>query len=271
MQSLLKISRSGRLPGAGECQGGFSLLEAILAIGILSIVCIQIINVQSASMEIVAVSRSNQLATWAMRSANAQLQYVLDVYGVEGLRPSTEFKAGPEKDLTVTVETAQTTIEASRLFMTAMRMTSVLGGAGAPESEEERNEQEAQYKEIGDALDSQVPKDIYRTIKVKVTWNLAGVERSMDGGFLVVDDKGLTLGGGLEALTGVGGGGALPDDSGSNGSDSGGGQDGEEPNGDGNRSGGPGGARRSPDRGGGARSDRNSGNPGNSPIGGQDE
>lgn len=188
---------------------GFSLLEAILAIGVLSIVVVQIVNVQSASMEIAAISRTNQAATWALRSATAQLQYVLDVYGVEGLRPTQEFKAGPENEFTVIVRTEETSIEASRLLLTALRMASAFGGQGLPQ--EDNREAEEQYQEIGQMLDSQIPKDIYRTVKVSVSWNLAGNTREIDGGFLVVDDKALTIGSDIPGLGGDGGNTGAPD------------------------------------------------------------
>jgi hypothetical protein len=63
-----------------------------------------------------------------------------------------------------------------------------------------------QYKEIGQTLDSQIPKDIYRTIKVTVSWKQGEVLREIEGGFLVVDEKGLTVGSDLESLMGAAGG-----------------------------------------------------------------
>jgi uncharacterized membrane protein YgcG len=191
------------------CKGnaGFSLLEAVLAIGILAVVTIQIINVQTASMEISGTSRQNQQATWALRSATAQLQYVLDAYGVEGLRPKAEFSFGAEKQYSVLVESKETTIEASRLFSTAVKMAQALGGdAGASEDEDDKMSQ--QYKEIGQTLDSQIPKDIYRTIKVTVSWKQGEASREIEGGFLVVDEKGLTVGSDLQSLMGAAGGAA---------------------------------------------------------------
>ena len=197
---------------------GFSLLEAVLAIGILAVVTIQIINVQTASMEISGTSRQNQQATWALRSATAQLQYVLDAYGVEGLRPKAEFSFGAEKQYSVVVESKETTIEASRLFSTAVKMAQALGGE-AGDNEDENDKMSQQYKEIGQTLDSQIPKDIYRTIKVTVAWKQGEASREIDGGFLVVDEKGLTVGSDLESLMGAGGGGA---DGGTGGGTSGG-------------------------------------------------
>ncbi len=204
-------------------QAGFSLLEAILAIGILSIVVVQIVNVQSASMEIAAISRSNQAATWALRSATAQLQYVLDVYGVEGLRPAAEFKSGQEGEYTVLVTSEETTIEASRLFVTAMRMASVMGGGGLPGAEDEEDASAEQFKAIGDQLDSQIPKDIYRTVKVNVSWELGGTTRQIDGGFLVVDDKALKIADAIPNIPGLTPGGGNQNGGGENDGGNGGG------------------------------------------------
>jgi Tfp pilus assembly protein PilV len=237
MRSLLKTERrcwsdNSRGTGGVGCQDGFSLLEALLAIGILALVTVQIVSVQSASMEITGSSAMNQQATWALRSANAQLQYVLDVYGVEGLRPSAEYTFGPDKAMTVSVQTEETPIEASRLFATAVRMAQQLSGGAI--DEESSKELGTQYEQIGQTLDSQIPKDIYRTIKVSVAWKQGDVTRTMEGGFLVVDEKGLTIGGGLESLMGAGGGGG--DDGGGDdggGSGAGGGAGGRPPGADG--------------------------------------
>jgi uncharacterized membrane protein YgcG len=242
LQSGCRVTNDMRAVKKRIQSQGFSLLEAILAIGVLSIVVVQIVNVQSASMEIAAVSRANQGATWALRSATAQLQYVLDAYGVEGLRPTQEFTAGPEKEFTVLVRTEETSIEASRLLVTALRMASVFGGQG-PEDDRGR-EQEEQYKEIGQILDSQVPKDIYRTVQINVSWTLGGSTRQIDGGFLVVDDKALTLGSDIASLGGGGsggggnggggngGGGNGGEDDGAGGSDGSDGESGSEVGGD---------------------------------------
>jgi Tfp pilus assembly protein PilV len=205
-----------------ESQNGFSLLEAILAIGVLALVAVQIVSVQSASMEITATSRNNQNATWALRSATAQLQYVLDVYGVDGLRPSTEYVFGPDKAFKVSVQSAETKIEASRLFLTAIQMAQSL--AGAEGDEEQTKELSAQYEQIGQTLDSQIPSDIYRTVKVAVSWKQGETERTMDGGFLIVDETGVTLGGGLADLIGAGGVGASGGGRGEGGADGGGGE-----------------------------------------------
>jgi hypothetical protein len=220
-----------------KASAGFSLLEAVLAIGILAVVTIQIISVQTASMEISGTSHQNQQATWALRSATAQLQYVLDAYGVEGLRPKAEFPFGAEKQYSVLVESKETTIEASRLFSTAVKMAQALGGdAGA--NEDENNKMSQQYKEIGQTLDSQIPKDIYRTIKVTVSWKQGETAREIEGGFLVVDEKGLTVGSDLESLMGAAGGGT----EGGAGASTGGGAGGGTGTGAGGGKGGTGGA-----------------------------
>lgn len=196
MPSFLKSNRTSRR------ESGFSLLEALLAIGVLAVVTVQIVSVQSASMEITASAGTNQLATWALRSATAQLQYVLDAYGVDGLPPSANYTYGPEKSMTVEVLSEETSIEASRLFMAALGMATQLSGGA--QDEDTAAELKAQYEQIGQTLDSQIPKDIYRTIKVNVTWKQGETSRSMDGGFLVVDQNGLSVGGGLEAMFGAG-------------------------------------------------------------------
>ena len=66
---------------ANKRQSGFTLIESLMAISILSIVAVQILNVQSSSIQVAQSSRDNMRATWAMRSAISQMEYALDALG----------------------------------------------------------------------------------------------------------------------------------------------------------------------------------------------
>lgn len=199
---------------------GFTLIESLLAISILSIVAVQILNVQSSSISVTQSSRDNMRATWAMRSALSQIEYALDALGPKGLPRDGTFAWSLDPAFTTTVKVEDTPLEASRLLSTAMK----LGGAAAPGGEDDEDGEGAAggFKEIGQMLDSQVPKDMYRTVNVVVSWKEGDTTRSIEGGMLAIDSEQLNimkkLGEGMGALQGLMGGG------GSGGENSGGGQ-----------------------------------------------
>lgn len=168
---------------------GFTLLETLLAIGILSVVIVQVLSVQSSNVSITQVSRDNVRATWAMRQAISQLQYVLDTLGVEGLpKNPVEFAWSADEKFVVRVEVKEENIEASRLLMSAMKLASF--GQQPDEESDEENDPQAALKEVASLLDSRLPKDLYRTFQIVVSWK-QGDERSrqLDGGGLIIDDK----------------------------------------------------------------------------------
>jgi prepilin-type N-terminal cleavage/methylation domain-containing protein len=223
-------------------ESGFTLIESLLAISILSIVAVQILNVQSSSISVTQNSRDNMRATWALRSAISQIEYALDALGPKGLVREASFPWSLDPAFTTIVKVEDTPLEASRLLMTAMK----LGGAASagPEGEDEGDGKDAAggFKEIGQMLDSQVPKDMYRTANVVVSWKEGDSTRSIEGGMLVIDAEQLNIMkkmgesmGALQGLMGGGGAGEGNEGGGPNGQEGGGpgGQGGGGPGGQG--------------------------------------
>lgn len=183
---------------------GFTLLEALLAMGILSIVTVQIINVQSSSVAVTSTTKNVTRATWAMRSAVSQLQYVLDAYGVEGLPKETAYNWPVDENFKVTVLTKETIIEASKLLSTVMKLGSAGGKSEESDTAKKEEDPTKGMKEIGEILDGQIPKDMYRSVKLLVTWKDGETDKSIEGGMLVIDDAIIKLNvPGLDSLGGI--------------------------------------------------------------------
>lgn len=196
---------------------GFSLLESVLAIGILSTMLVQIISMHSNSLAASQTAINNMKATWALRQAMAQMQYVVDVYGSkEGTRfnnVSVPWSADP--DFTIKATTKDMPIEASRLLVSAFRIGTAFSG-GSEESDKQSDPAEA-IKSFAEQINTFVPRDIYRTVNLDVTWKQGEVTKNLDTGFFLIDAKALKETGGAlskmaEQLGGMGGdgGGSLP-------------------------------------------------------------
>jgi|GEM_PF-612030 len=188
---------------------GFTIIESLMAISILAIVAVQILNVQSASITVTQSSRDNMRATWAMRSAISQMEYALDTVGPKGLPKEASFPWALDPQFTISVKVEDTPLEASRLLFTAMKMGGAAGAAQSGAEGEESEDKTGGMKEIGAMLDSQIPKDMYRTANFSVSWKEGEGTRSLDGGMLTIDTSMLNGFGDPSKL--IPGGGSLPD------------------------------------------------------------
>lgn len=170
---------------------GFTLLESLLAIGILSVVIVQVVSVQSSNVAVSQISRDNMRATWAMRQAVSQLEYVLDALGASAL-PKTAFEyPWPSDDkFSIRVEFKEVSIEASRLLVSALKIASVVNDAGEDDDEgEEKSDPAASLKQFASLLDSKLPKDLYRTYQITVSWKDGDRTKSVESGGLIIDEK----------------------------------------------------------------------------------
>lgn len=186
---------------------GFTLLEALLAIGILSVVCVQIISVQASSLAVTVTTRDAMSATWALRSATSQIEYVLDSLGADGLPKERVYPWPADEKYKISILTKETNLEASKLLFTALKLGSGAAIAGEEKSGGgEENDPAKGMKEIGEMLDSQIPKDMYKTLTLNVSWAEGEATKSIDGGMLVIDDSKIKIQ--IPGLSGLGGEGA---------------------------------------------------------------
>jgi prepilin-type N-terminal cleavage/methylation domain-containing protein len=173
-------------------QDGFTLIEAIMAIGILAVVAVQILNVQSSTILVTASARDNMVSTWVLRSIVSQVEYAVDTVGTKAMPKTADFPWSGNNEFKVSIALEDTPIEASRLMSTAMKLGKGQLAAeegGEPSSEEVGGD----LKEIGALLDSQIPKDLYRTVQVKVTWPVGENRRTAETGMLLIDTSQVNL------------------------------------------------------------------------------
>lgn len=173
---------------------GFTLLESLLAIGILVTVFAQIVGVQASSHAVAKSAKANIQATWALRALSAQIEYMADVKGVKGLPPDSstpntiKLNGDDAEPLRFEYKNKQTLIKASKFILASMRMGQGLSGASDEGGDNEK------FKSFGDLLDSQLPDDIYRSITLSAVWNDGQQQRSMDLGMLLIDRKAVQIG-----------------------------------------------------------------------------
>jgi hypothetical protein len=174
---------------------GFSLLESVLAIGILATMLVQIISMHSNSLAISQTTLNTMKATWALRQAMGQMQYVIDVYGSkEGNRFSNvSVPWSADSEFTIKATTKDMPIEASRLLVSAFRIGTAFSAQGAEDegSAGGENDPASAIKSFAEQIDSFVPKDLYRTVNLEVSWKQGEATKSLDTGFFLIDSKSL--------------------------------------------------------------------------------
>lgn len=173
---------------------GFTILESLLAISVLVTVFSQIIGVQASSLGVAKNTKANMQATWALRALSAQLEYIADVKGVKGLPTESSVPAplkfdSQESDIVrFEYKNEQALIAASKFLLASMRLGQGMAAKGEDEGGDDK------FKQFGELLDSQLPKDIYRTIKLTALWNDGQQQRSMELGMLMIDRRAVQLG-----------------------------------------------------------------------------
>lgn len=164
-----------------------------MAIGIIAVVIVQTVSIESSSLSITQTTRNQMRAVWAMRQVYAQMEYVVDALGTDGL-PKSDLNLGwsGDEQFTVNLLIKDSNLEASRLLTSAMKLSQGMNTEEAPasgEKQEDASTQDSQMKEFGALLDSKLPKDLFRTVAIKVTWKEAGADKSINSGSLIIDEK----------------------------------------------------------------------------------
>jgi prepilin-type N-terminal cleavage/methylation domain-containing protein len=174
-----------RLPKNSE--RGFTVIESLMAISILAIVVVQILNVQAASITVTQSARDNMRSTWALRSTLSQVEYAVDTVGTKGMAKSADFVWSADPNFKINVTLEDTPIEASKLLSTAMKLGASQGSGENEESASKAGDTKGDLKEMASLLDSQIPKDLYRTAAIKISWQVGDKTRTAESGLLLVD------------------------------------------------------------------------------------
>ncbi len=173
---------------------GFSLLETLLAIGILSTMLMQVISMHTNSLAASQTALNNMKATWALRQGMGQLQYIIDVYGSkDGARfKDISIPWTADSDFTIKIVTKDFPIEASQLLVSAFRIGTAFTSGGAEKDEGASKDDPAEsIKAFAEQVNAFVPKDIYRTVNIEVSWKQGEMTKSLDTGFFLIDSKAL--------------------------------------------------------------------------------
>ncbi|WP_186645941.1 type IV pilus modification PilV family protein [Fluviispira vulneris] len=171
-------------------ESGFSLLECILAIGILSIVIGTIVGLQSSIISSTQISGDNMKASWAMRSAISQLQYVLDTGGSNAVPNEAEFPWATDEQFKISlIKKELKEVKPSQFLLSAMGVYNLISPDG-----NEQSDVSATFSSITPLLDAPAgaqSQSFFNNVTILVNWRDASTQRSITEGFFFIDKDAL--------------------------------------------------------------------------------
>lgn len=107
-----------------DASSGFTLIECILAVGVLAMGIASIIALQSSIVSTTRLSANKIWASWAMRSAIEQAQYVLDVQGQAVLPENKTYLWSNDENFSITISRKDLKdIKPSHFLLTALKVS----------------------------------------------------------------------------------------------------------------------------------------------------
>lgn len=165
---------------------GFTLIECILAIGILSIVVASIVGLQSSIISVAQISSDNLRATWAARSTIAQLQYVIDTQGQANIPEKTNIPWKLDNKYSIEIKrTELKDVKISQFLTSSLDIYNLVSPSG--------NENLDVAKMLGaitTILDSSAnsnPKGFFSNVIIQVNWTSGTIPKNITEGFFLMD------------------------------------------------------------------------------------
>jgi hypothetical protein len=177
-------------------EDGFSLLECVLAIGVLSVVLASIVGLHSTIIANTQISKNSLQAAWAARAMMAHMQYLLDTPESENNLPkNTSFLwKSNQKFFVLISKTEFKEIKLSHFLMTYLGIYKFI----SPRLDENL-ETENMLSPIIESLDSALPagaENPFKKITLEIHWNTGSIQKKLQEKFFFVQKNifnGVTL------------------------------------------------------------------------------
>jgi hypothetical protein len=151
--------------------------------------------------------------SWKLHSLRAQVEYVLDVYGLDSLAENFEieiqndfFKLDPQNTVTATISKRTFEIPVSKILESTIK----IGQFHQPEEEREESPLES-FKDQIAMIDQMIPADVYESFEIKIEETRGGeLQRQISSRMLAINEGKLveavmglaSMGGDLSQMTG---------------------------------------------------------------------
>lgn len=187
-----------------QSQNGFTLLECILAVGVLALAISSIVALQSSIISSTRMAVNKMQASWAIRSAMEQVQYILDVQGQAFIPETASFPWEGDNNFTTTVSRKDLKeIKPSQFLLSALKVSNA-----ADPSANQNLDLDRTMAPIASMMDSSVgtPKSkasnatsaptsaqsYFCNVIVSATWGEGSQKYVSTDGLFLIDDNALS-------------------------------------------------------------------------------
>jgi prepilin-type N-terminal cleavage/methylation domain-containing protein len=187
MQTLLYQKNKNPNQKIKHSEKGFTLIECILAVGILSIVVASIVGLQSSIISVTQIATDGMRASWAVRSTIAQMQYLIETQGQANLPENTTLPWVTDNQFIITVNrTELKDVKISQFLTSAMGVYNIVNPAGNENLDTER-----MFSSINNVLDQDLTsnsKGFFSNFTINVKWNSGLIPKTISEGFFFIDN-----------------------------------------------------------------------------------
>ncbi|MBX9704249.1 MAG: prepilin-type N-terminal cleavage/methylation domain-containing protein [Silvanigrellaceae bacterium] len=184
----LKIFKIKRSTEPSCSLDGFTLLESLLAIALLSIVIANIVGLQSSSLSATSSGLDNIKTSWILRSALSQIQYVADIQGPKEIPESQSYAWTPENKFVVTISRKELSdLKPSNLLISAITIFNKANGG-----DDENLDTNAVFGPLGNSLDNSVQENLFHHISILVNWTVGTKAKKAEDGIILIDRSGIS-------------------------------------------------------------------------------
>jgi hypothetical protein len=179
---------------------GFTILECILAVGILSAVLASLVGLQSSIIYVAQNSMDKLKASWAMKQANAQIDYVLNSAGLSGIPENSTFVWSGDNKFTISIQRKDLNeVKPSQFLITALKFYNMANSSDGDTQDEDKSL--APITQFLDNIPMNISNDIYENksktksvdqsnfvnIFVTVNWTSGSVSSVLTDGLFLLD------------------------------------------------------------------------------------
>ncbi len=181
-------------------QKGFTLLECILAVGVLSSMLASLVALQSSVIYVAQNSREKLKANWAMRQGLSQLNYFLDEKGMGALSESVSFAWGEEGRFKIEIKKKDLNeIKPSHFLISAMKFYNLTNSGG-----NENLNVDLTLGPISKFIDgaplgsdssnvtTSSSSSYFMNVFLSVNWSLGAEQKTLTNGFFLIDNNALS-------------------------------------------------------------------------------
>lgn len=187
-----------KLQGAND---GFTLLECILAVGVLALALSSIVALQSSIISSTRMAVNKMQASWAIRSAMEQVQYILDVQGQTFIPEKISFPWEGDNSFITTVSRKDLKeIKPSQFLLSALKVSNATNPSAnqnldldrtmAPIASMMDNSLETpQSKAPNNTSAPTSAQSYFCNVLVTATWGEGTQKHTLSDGLFLIDDN----------------------------------------------------------------------------------